>query len=145
MSAETDQNARLGALLSRLRRYRVGAVYAPFAARDAVARAFVGAAPGGATLDLLEGLAPGALDTLLSRDVVVRTEAGGRAAPLLINHSEALWSPLSPRKLGDAWRALALSEAPPAPRVLLLHSPFFLDRLDVAFTGSPQPGRLLRW
>ena len=138
-------NARLGVLLRHLRRYRVGAIYAPPDARAHVVRAFRTAVPEGATIDLLDGLDSGSLDGLLARDVVDWTEARDCAMPALVLHAEAVWSPLAPRKLGDAWRALVLSETPPAPRVLLIHSPAFVDQLAAAFASSPEPERLVHW
>ena len=134
----------IGRLLGRLRRYRVGAVYVPPRGRGGVVAAVAGVASGVQTLDVLDGLGPAALDALLARDVVERTEAVGLDAPALVVGSEALWSPLALGKLDDVWRALVLTERPPAPRLLVLHSPLFLDRLERAFAGSPEPARLLR-
>lgn len=144
-SQQTNLREALGSLLSHLRRYRVGAVYAPPSRRAEIARVLAEVAPESVTLNLLNDITPEALDVLLARDVVARAEGTALAAPALVLNAEALWSPLAPRKLSDAWRALVLSEAPPAPRVLLLHSPAFLDGLAAAFRNTPSPERLLCW
>ena len=134
---------RLRTLVARLRRYPVGAVHVAPGGVAALARS-LGDVAGAGTLDVLDGLEPGALDVLLDREAVARIEAPAYAGPALVVHAEALWAPLAPRALGGVWRALALSEAPPAPRVVVVHSPLFVDRLGAAFDRSPQPGRLLR-
>lgn len=142
MNTATPNTAGLEALVGRLVRYGIGAVYAP--PRTDVSEALRTILPDVQTVDVLDGLAPSTLDALLARDAAALAEAPRLLGPALIVGIEAVWSTLAPDKLEDAWRRIALSE-PPSPRLLLLRSPHFLDRLDRAFGASPRSSRLFRW
>lgn len=137
--------ADLEQLLPRLRRYPLGWIYAPaHRAADAIA-ACRRALPDSDTYDLLSAVEPNDLDRLIAPHVRDLTAAAEQVKPLVVTGSEALWSALSDTALDRLWRSLVLIETPPAPRLIVLHSPLYLDRLERALNASPQSYRLVRW
>ena len=137
--------AALRALMPRLRRYRFGAIHVHHTDTPALLRALRTVLPSLVEVDLLEGRSGTEIEALLAHDVVTWSEEASVTVPAVLTGSEALWTALATRKQEDAWRALTLSETPLAPRLLLLHSPHFLDRYREALAGAPEPQRFVRW
>jgi len=123
----------LDALLRALTRYRVGAVFTRYSETAAAVNALRQRLPTLRDDDLLSGVTGKQIERLTARSLHDLTAGEQIDGPRVVRNLEALLSTLAADPARTALTLLSRVERPPHPRVLVLHSPYYVDRVRDAF------------